>query len=77
MKDKDGKMVGKAKRHDNLYELFAHVAVDDSTSKLWHERLRHIRFAVPQEIQKMGMVAHLPKFGVMHETCEACVMSEQ
>ena len=77
IKDKYGKMVGKATRHDNLYELSAHVVVGDSISKLWHERLGHIGFAMIREMQMKGMVAHLPKFGIMHETCEAFVMGKK
>ena len=76
--DSTRKLVGKGVRRNNLYKLNAFVATaEDNTSKLWHERFGHISFGVLKEMQKKGMVAHLPAVSELQEPCEACMMGKQ
>ena len=76
--DSTGKLVGKGVRCNNLYELNAFVATtEENTSKLWHEHFGNISFTVLKEMQKKGMVAHLPAVSELQEPYEACMMGKQ
>lgn len=56
-----GKVVGRAVRKNNLYELTAlTVSSGVGISKVWHERFGHLSYPILLEMQKTGMVAHLP-----------------
>ena len=71
-------MVGKAVRKNNLYELTAlTVSSGVGISKVWHERFGHLSYPILLEMQKTGMVAHLPALSKVQEPCEACMMDKQ
>ena len=73
-----GKLVGKAVRKNNLYELTALIVSSGvSISKTWHERCGHLSYSILLEMQKTGMVAHLPILSKVQEPCEACMMGKQ
>lgn len=77
--DAKGKVVGKGVRRNNLYELSAlTVSTEQGTdTKLWHERFGHLSIAVLKEMQKSGMVAHMPPISDLQHVCEACLMGKQ
>ncbi|MDM1593505.1 hypothetical protein HX035_24475 [Escherichia coli] len=61
--DASNSIVGRGIRHNNLYELTAFIVeADVGTSKLWHERFGHLSYVMLKEMQKSGIVAHLPSF---------------
>ena len=38
-------------------------------NKVWHERFGHLSYPILLEMQKIGMVAHLPALSKVQETC--------
>ena len=71
-------MVGRAVRKNNLYELMAlTVSSGVGINKVWHERFGHLSYPILLEMQKTGMVAHLPALSKVQEPCEACMMGKQ
>jgi len=76
--DANNKVVGRGVRRNNLYELSAFTVEGDvGTSKLWHERFGHLSYVILKEVQKTGIVAHLPAFSSVSDVCDACMMGKQ
>jgi hypothetical protein len=53
--------------------LLTHV---DESSRIWHERFRHLNFRYMQHISNQGMVDSLPNIHFSKGICEGCVLGK-
>jgi hypothetical protein len=53
--------------------LLTHV---DESSRIWHERFRHLNFIYMQHISKQGLFDGLPNIHFSKGICEGCVLGK-
>lgn len=85
LKDKDGRLITRAKRSRNrLYKVLINVvdpiclqATTLSESTRWHARLGHIGKDSMAKMIKNDVVTGIPKIGVEKGTCSSCLLGKQ
>ena len=85
LRDKDGKLITKAKRSPNrLYKVIIDVITErclqlsvSSESARWHARLGHIGRESMRSMISKELVLGIPKIEIEKDTCSSCLLGKQ
>lgn len=85
LRDKDGKLITKAKRSQNrLYKVIIDIVTErclqlsvSSESERWHERLGHIGRESMRSMISKELVLGIPKIVIEKGTCSSCLLGKQ
>jgi transposase InsO family protein len=75
---------GEVNHQSRLYTFYEFIEPDyalllthvDESSRIWHERFRHLNFRYMQQLSKQGMVDGLPDIHFSKGICEGCVLGK-
>ena len=85
LRDKDGKLITKAKRsHNRLYKVIIDIVTErclqleiSSKSVRWHARLGHIGRESMRSMISKELVLGIPKIVIEKGTCSSCLLGKQ